>query len=72
MVVCAPFTSPLLMYARGALELRPSLQHPIEDYQHQMGDRHYGTFFPSSRSQLLESSGKYRALFADCGPSALN
>ena len=72
MVMGSSFTSPLLVYTLRAAEFHPSLQHAIQNDEHQVGDRHYGALFPSAWSQSLESDGKYGAMFAGCCPGALN
>ena len=71
-VVCPPLTSALLVRALCASERHPSLNHPIQDYEHQVGYRHYGALWPSSRGQLLESSGQHRALLTGCSPRTLD
>src|SRR5215467_2281492 len=66
------FTSPLLVYTLRASEFHPSLQHAIHNYEHEVGDRHYGALFSSAWSQSLEfgsatrCSGAYGFREAPC------
>ena len=68
----APFASALLVYAFRALECHSSRQHAVQDYEHEVRDRHDGALFAAARCQLLESGRKYGALFASRCPGALN
>jgi hypothetical protein len=68
----ALLTPALLVRALCAPKRHLSLNHPIQDYEHQVGYRHYGALLPSSRGQLLESSSQHRALLTGCRPCALD
>jgi hypothetical protein len=71
-MVCSLLTPALLVRALCAPERHLSLNHPIQDYEHQVGYRHYGSLLPSSRGQLLESSGQHRTLLTGGSPCALD
>jgi hypothetical protein len=45
-VMRAPFTSPLLVRTFGAAENHTSLEHPIQDNEHQVSYCDYGSLLP--------------------------
>src|SRR5215831_19989204 len=71
-VMSPPFASSLLVQTLGASERRSTFQHPIQNYEHLVGDCHNRTLLASAWSQLLEPNGEHGALFADRRPGALN
>ena len=71
-VMSPPFASSLLVQTIGASEKRSTFQHPIQNYEHLVRDRHDRTLLASAWSQLLEANGEHGALFADRGPGTLN
>ena len=71
-MVCATLPSPLLANCFDSTKWHSLFQHVVENDQHQVRDRDYGSLLSSSRCDLMESCFEHRALLAGRRPGALD